>query len=162
VRQPFAEISGSISFSPLVFPFPETVPNFVCHFKGSLHWRGTLYEFEAIAPGVFGVEAASAGDGVVVGDLDAASEESLAELIEIGSHESGMSFFGGVEVLFDADVKLLGAALKPASAARAKRLWFFDLLEAKERAIEFASGGFAALRSGDLDVIDPGDARIHT
>jgi hypothetical protein len=59
-------------------------------------------------------------------------------------------------------VKLLGAALKPASAARAKRLWFFDLLEAKERAIEFASGGFAALRSGDLDVIDPGDARIHT
>src|SRR5258708_34341223 len=37
VRQPFAEISGSISFSPLVFPFPETVPNFVCHFKGSLH-----------------------------------------------------------------------------------------------------------------------------
>ncbi len=37
VRQPFAEISGSISFSPPVFPFPETVPNFVCHFKGSLH-----------------------------------------------------------------------------------------------------------------------------
>src|SRR2546429_7498434 len=41
VRQPFAEISGSISFSPPVFPFPETVPNFVCHFKGSLHhWGG--------------------------------------------------------------------------------------------------------------------------
>src|SRR5450631_522058 len=39
VRQPFAEISGSISFSPLVFPFPETVPNFVCHFKGSLQNR---------------------------------------------------------------------------------------------------------------------------
>src|SRR5437879_6861855 len=37
VRQLFAEISGSISFSPRVFPFPETVPNFVCHFKGSLH-----------------------------------------------------------------------------------------------------------------------------
>src|SRR6267378_365377 len=36
-RQPFAEISGNISFSPPVFPFPETVPNFVCHFKGSLH-----------------------------------------------------------------------------------------------------------------------------
>src|SRR2546429_4269852 len=43
VRQPFAEISGSISFSPLVFPFPETVPpNFVCHFKGSLHRRPRL------------------------------------------------------------------------------------------------------------------------
>src|SRR5215813_2040399 len=39
VRQPFAEISGSISFSPPVFPFPETVPNSVCHFKGSLHFE---------------------------------------------------------------------------------------------------------------------------
>src|SRR6267154_1093557 len=39
VRQPFAEISGSISFSPPGVPFPETVPNFVCHFKGSLHER---------------------------------------------------------------------------------------------------------------------------
>jgi len=37
VRQPFAEISGSIAFSSLSFPFPETVPNFVCHFNGSLH-----------------------------------------------------------------------------------------------------------------------------
>jgi hypothetical protein len=26
----------AIAFSPPVFPFPETVPNFVCHFKGSL------------------------------------------------------------------------------------------------------------------------------
>src|SRR5712691_9565474 len=42
-RRPFAEISGSISFSPPVFPFPETVPNFVCHFKGSLHlWHADL------------------------------------------------------------------------------------------------------------------------
>src|ERR1051325_3188636 len=40
VRRPFAEISGSISFSSLWFPFPETVSNFVCHFKGSLHWGG--------------------------------------------------------------------------------------------------------------------------
>ena len=34
--RPFVEISGSISFSSLSFPFPETVPNSVCHFKGSL------------------------------------------------------------------------------------------------------------------------------
>ena len=39
-RRPFAEISGSISFSPPVVPFPETVPNFVCHFKGSLQVWG--------------------------------------------------------------------------------------------------------------------------
>ena len=29
-NKPLARCSGSISFSPLVFPFPETVPNFVC------------------------------------------------------------------------------------------------------------------------------------
>src|SRR5438552_4679235 len=47
VRQPFAEISGSISFSPLVFPFPETVPNFVCHFKGSLHFNALTVRLRA-------------------------------------------------------------------------------------------------------------------
>src|SRR5437879_13855234 len=46
VRQPFAEISGNISFSPRVFPFPETVPNFVCHFKGSLHLGASFASFE--------------------------------------------------------------------------------------------------------------------
>jgi hypothetical protein len=46
-RRPFAEISGSISFSPPEFPFPETVPNFACHFKGSLHdshWPPIIYK----------------------------------------------------------------------------------------------------------------------
>src|SRR5229473_773181 len=47
VRQPFAEISGSISFSPPVVPFPETVPNFVCHFKGSLHFWGDPLEWHS-------------------------------------------------------------------------------------------------------------------
>src|ERR1700676_4507685 len=36
VRQPFAEISGSISFSPLWFLSRKLCPIFVCHFKGSL------------------------------------------------------------------------------------------------------------------------------
>src|ERR1700746_587527 len=44
VRQPFAEISGSISFSSLWFPFPETVSNFVCHFKGSLQVQDLVRE----------------------------------------------------------------------------------------------------------------------
>src|SRR4029077_798719 len=46
VRQPFVEISGSISFSPLVFPFPEPVPNFVCHFKGSLQQPNWTRRFQ--------------------------------------------------------------------------------------------------------------------
>src|SRR5712691_10172591 len=34
VRQPFVEISGSISFSPPVVPFPETVPYFCVSVQG--------------------------------------------------------------------------------------------------------------------------------
>src|SRR5713226_8513958 len=37
VRQPFAEISGSIAFSPLWFLSRKLCPIFVCQFKGSLH-----------------------------------------------------------------------------------------------------------------------------
>ena len=33
-RRPFAEIYGSISFSPPEFPFPETVPNFYGSLQG--------------------------------------------------------------------------------------------------------------------------------
>ena len=36
MRQPFAEISGNIVSSSPVVPLPETVPIFVCQFKGSL------------------------------------------------------------------------------------------------------------------------------
>src|SRR5713101_3691488 len=36
VRQPFAEISGNTVSSSPVVPLPETVPIFVCQFKGSL------------------------------------------------------------------------------------------------------------------------------
>src|SRR5437016_1394241 len=61
VRQPFAEISGSISFSPPVFPFPETVPNFVCHFKGSLQWWNLWY-----VSIFFTKERGDASDGAVL------------------------------------------------------------------------------------------------
>src|SRR6266566_1473112 len=39
VRQPFAEISGSIAFSPLWFLSRKLCPIFMCQFKGSLHLR---------------------------------------------------------------------------------------------------------------------------
>src|SRR5260370_35655458 len=66
VRQPFAEISGSISFSPLVFPFPETVPNFVCHFKGSLHFS-TVYEGRSHASIQNSSACTARGAGTVTG-----------------------------------------------------------------------------------------------
>src|SRR5437879_8268738 len=42
VRQPFAEISGNTVSSSPVVPLPETVPIFVCQFKGSLHCLSSL------------------------------------------------------------------------------------------------------------------------
>jgi hypothetical protein len=78
------------------------IPGRTCGASGRLDppesggfWWGTFYEFEAVAPGVFGVEVARAGDGIVVRDIDAASEESLTEFIEIGSDESEMTFLAG-------------------------------------------------------------------
>ena len=48
VRQPFAEISGSISFSPLWFLSRKLCPNFVCHFKGSLQTKAESQSRESV------------------------------------------------------------------------------------------------------------------
>jgi len=84
-------------------------------------------EFETIAPGIFGEEATRAGEGKVVGDLDAVSEQCLPQFVEIAGSEGGVGFFRGTEVFFDADVNLLTSALEPAAAARTERLWFVQL-----------------------------------
>jgi hypothetical protein len=131
---------------------------------GALHGRISglrLEEFEAVAPGVFGVETADAGERVVVSNLDAANEQGLAQFVEVGYDEGGMSFSGGEEMFFDADVELLRTALEPAAAARAERLGLLDFGQAEERAIKFAGGGFATLRSGDLKVIEVCDTSFH-
>lgn len=111
-------------------------------------------EFEAVAPGVFGVEAPNAGERIIVGDLDAAREQCLAQLLRVVGNERGMGFLRGTEISFDADVNLLGATAEPASAARAKRFRLFYLLHSEERTIKIARGGFAALWSGNLNVIE--------
>jgi hypothetical protein len=108
------------------------------------------------------VEAASAGDGVVVGDLCSASEEGRAQIVEMAGDEGGMGFFRCAEILFDADVNLLVAALKPAPTARAKGLGFLYFRHSQERAVKFASGRLATLGSGNLEVIDSGDADVHS
>src|SRR5437879_4536518 len=48
VRQPFAEISGNTVSSSPVVPLPETVPIFVCQFKGSLHRCSFLRQFGSV------------------------------------------------------------------------------------------------------------------
>ncbi len=50
VRQPFAEISGSIAFSSLWFLSRKLCPIFVCQFKGSLHFVGLFVTEAASAP----------------------------------------------------------------------------------------------------------------
>jgi hypothetical protein len=107
------------------------------------------------------VETGDARERVVVGNLNAASEQSAAQLVEVSDNKSGMSFPGGVKLPFDADVELLRAALEPAAATGAERLGLFNFGQAEERAIKFASGGFATLRSGDLQVIEMGDVSFH-
>jgi hypothetical protein len=49
VRQPFAEISGNTVSSSPVVPLPETVPIFVCQFKGSLHIHILPLKFQRCA-----------------------------------------------------------------------------------------------------------------
>src|SRR6266566_4893712 len=47
VRQPFAEISGSIAFSPLWFLSRKLCPIFMCQFKGSLHLDPSSWQPDA-------------------------------------------------------------------------------------------------------------------
>jgi len=107
------------------------------------------------------VEAADTGDGAVVGDFDASREKNLAQLVEAGGGEGGVSFFGGAEIFFDADVDLLSVAFEPTAAAGAQRFRLLNFPQAQERAVEIPGGGFAALRGGNLQVIEMCDSRLH-
>jgi hypothetical protein len=123
--------------------------------------RRRLQEFEAVAPGIFGVETADAGDGSVVRDFEAASEESVAQFVEVGSSKSGVRFSGGAKILFDADVDLLGTALEPAAASGTKRLRLLDFSHSQKHAVKIVGRGFAAFRSSNLNVIDTRNLGLH-
>ena len=71
MRQPVAEISGNTVSSSPVVPLPETVPIFVCQFKGSLHGWGE--------PQRFAEETGQPFDGLLSVGLD---QRDLA--VEIG------------------------------------------------------------------------------
>ena len=118
-------------------------------------------EFEAVAPRVASEKAARARDGVVIGNFNAAGQEGLAQLVQLGDSEGGMSFSGGTEIGLDADVELLRATIEPAAASGTERIGLFNLGHAEEEAVKFASGGFAAWGSGDLDVIEVFNSKEH-
>jgi len=124
--------------------------------------RGRFHKLEAVAPGIFGVKTTDAWDGVIVGDFEAASEESLPQFVEVAGGKSGMRLLGGAKILLDPDMELLGTALEPAAASRSKWLRLFNFAQAQERAVEISRGGFAAFRSSNLKVIELCDRRLHS
>ena len=69
-----------------------------------------------------------------------------------------MGFASGAKILFDADVKLLSAALEPAAATGTQRLGLFDFSHTQEAAVEIAGGGLAAFGGGNLEVIEMSDS----
>jgi hypothetical protein len=60
----------------------------------------------------------------------------------------------GHEVGLDANVQLLVADREPDAAARLELLWFRELAQAEQPAVEVARLGLGGRRSGDLDVIE--------
>ena len=123
--------------------------------------RLLFQEFEAVAPGVIGEKTAGTGEGSVIGYLNAAREEGLAQLVQIAGDEGGVGFSGRAEIGLDADMELLRAAFEPATTSGTERVRLWNLGQAEKRAVEFAGGGFAALGSGDLNVIEAYDSKGH-
>src|ERR1700691_3100858 len=72
-----------------------------------------LDEFEAVAPGIFGVETAGVRQRIIVDGSNAASVQCLAQLVEVGDGERGMRFLGRAKFAFNADMKLLASAPEP-------------------------------------------------
>jgi hypothetical protein len=60
----------------------------------------------------------------------------------------------GAEILLDADVELLGAALKPQPATERERRWLGHLAETEQLAEEAARLGLAASGCGRLHMVD--------
>jgi hypothetical protein len=70
-----------------------------------------------------------------------------------------MGLAGGAELLLHTEVDLGVAAPEPATATRPEVIRLRHLLEADELAVEAASVVLAARRHGELDVVEPEDAR---
>lgn len=119
-------------------------------------------EFQAVAPRIFGVEAASAGERIVVGDFNAVRNQILAELVEFCRQKSRMSFLCGPEFGFHADMELLIATLEPAAASRDERSGLCYFTQPEKRAIEFARRTLAGFWSGQLNVVNSYDHLAYT
>lgn len=77
--------------------------------------------------------------------------------MQISDGKSRVRFLGGLEICFDADVKLLIAASEPTATANPKGLGLYQLGQTEKAPIELSRGGLATWRSGELEVVNAQD-----
>jgi hypothetical protein len=118
-------------------------------------------EFEAVAPGVLGMEAAGIRQIVVLDDGNTVGEESFPQFIKIGRGERGVSLAGRTKIGFYAYVQLLPATLEPAATPGAQCGRFLQFLHAEYCAIEIPSSSLASWGRCNQHVIDGRDAETH-
>src|SRR5580704_8773274 len=123
--------------------------------------RKDLQKFKPVAPRVFREEPLRIRQGIILSNFYGPDQQRFTKLVQIGHGECRMRLLGGMKRSFDADVNLLLAALEPTTSARAERRRFLDFRQAQNRSIELTSRGFAALWSGQLNVIDTNNHWIH-
>jgi hypothetical protein len=120
-----------------------------------------FHEFQAIAPGIFGVEAARAGQFGIVYDRDASRGKCRTQFVEIGNQECRVRLLSRTEIALDTDVKLLVAAPEPTSAPHTQYRRLFNLLHAQNQAVEFLRGRLAPCGRGNLDMVYARNAGLH-
>jgi len=125
-----------------------------CSGRVRLRLVAPLNEFETVAPGVFGIEAVRVGQIFIPKDGIVVSQQLLAQSIEVLDCKGRVRFLGWTKLCFHADMQLLPAALKPATASAAQCVGLLDLGHSKNPAIEFPCGCFAAGRRSNLQVVD--------
>lgn len=120
----------------------------------SKHGSRRLREFEAITPGIVGVETPDACEGVVPNTADTRVFQDSEQRVDIIYGERGMRLCGGAKSFFDANVKLGRAKLEPAATTRAQRLRLFDLVQLEQAAKEVARLRLASFGGCKLNVVD--------
>lgn len=97
---------------------------------------------------------------MVIDDLYPVRNQFLSKCSDIPHGKSRVSLFRRPKFRFDPDVYLLISAFEPAPAPSAQRFWLLDFSQAQNRAVKPARGGFAILRSSQLNVIESFDQSI--
>nr|BFE83949.1 hypothetical protein GCM10020093_065500 [Planobispora longispora] len=113
---------------------------------------------------VLAVEAAHAGEVIVVGDGISGLGEAAGPGVEILDQEGGVGLAGGTEVGLDSEMQLDAVPPEPAPAPRGEHRGLGDLGQAEHTRIELSECGLTPGRTGQLDVVQHRNLRryLHT